>query len=181
MILIIGNRLRGTDGTYSKVIGLLLAYVVLAVFVNIYVSFAVGVGYIVGEALYGWGEAVGNLCVWRKDLWKWRKYLAIRGFAWWVVPISSLYFVGFSPLVLLLCLVFLSVGFPIACEIGYRLQNKIYARWNNDTNKYEIRFFHFSRSCDKDYKFSIDGATELMEVAYGFVQDVVILILLLGV
>ena len=48
------NRLRGTDGLWSKIIGLLLAYVVLAWSGSILVSALVGIGYILGES-FGWG------------------------------------------------------------------------------------------------------------------------------
>lgn len=157
MFLIL-NRLRGTIGAYSKVIGLLLALIIEMIYHFPYVTIAVGFGYIFGEALYTWGDAVANLCVWRKDLTKWRIYLAIRGFVWWVVPILSLYFVGFNPLLLLACLIFLSVGFPLACEIGY----------------YTSKKFQFERGI-----FVMKEAPEHMEVWYGLMQDIVLISLIL--
>ena len=177
------NRLRGTEGLWSKIIGLLLALVVQIAFNNPYVSIAVGLGYIIGES-FGWGEWIGTLTGYRnfKQLneegknngiqWlaskvidpskDWINYcrvaLTIRGFYWWLPTLAPLYFVGFNPLLLLGCITFLSVGFPIACEIGYRT----------------AKLFSFEK-----YGFSVRGGWEHQEVWYGLFQDVVIFILLL--
>ena len=59
MFLIL-NRLRGTQGIWSKIIGLLLALVVQIAFNNPYVAIAVGLGYIIGES-FGWGDWIGCL------------------------------------------------------------------------------------------------------------------------
>lgn len=181
MILTVGNRLRGTNGTYSKVIGLLLAYVILAVFADIYVSLAILIGYIGGEALYGWGEAVGNLCVWRKDLWKWRIYLTIRGLVWWIIPIMSLYFVGVNTLVLLSILILLSIGFPLSCEIGYQFQDKLKAYYDEETKIYKVlinnKLIYFTPD---RISFTINSPTELMETSYGLIQDIAILIIVVS-
>lgn len=181
------NRLRGTEGLWSKIIGLLLALIVQIAFDNPYVSVAVGLGYIIGES-FGWGLWVGTVSEQREKAWHlhdegegrnngiewlaskivkpteetWVSYcrvaLAIRGFYWWLPTLAPLYFVGFNPLLLLGCITFLSVGFPIACEIGYRT----------------AKLFSFEK-----YGFSVRGGWEHQEVWYGLFQDVVIFILLL--
>ena len=179
MFLIL-NRLRGTQGLWSKIIGLLLALVVQIAFNNPYVAIAVGLGYIIGES-FGWGLWVGCLSVYRENTtnkiedeganngiqWMAQKLvpdylnnfvnycrvaLTIRGFYWWLPALSPLYFVGFNPLVILGCILFLSVGFPIACEIGYRTS----------------KLFSFNK-----YGFSIVGGWEHQEVWYGLFQDLV--------
>jgi hypothetical protein len=184
MFLIL-NRLRGTEGLWSKIIGLLLALVVQIAFNNPYVSIAVGLGYIIGES-FGWGLWVGTLTVQREKGYalhdegegrnngiewlashiikptqeSWLNYcrvsLTIRGFYWCLPTLSPLYFVGFDSLVLLGCIAFLSVGFPIACEIGYLLRDKI--------------------SFEK-YGLSFSGGWELQEGVYGLMQDLVLIIL----
>ena len=183
MFLIL-NRLRGTEGLWSKIIGLLLALATLIAFHNTYVALAVGLGYIIGES-FGWGEWIGTLTGDRnfKQLneegknngiqWlaskvvsptkDWLNYcrvaLSIRGFYWWLPTLAPLYFVGFNPLVLLGCIAFLSVGFPLACEIGYLLRDKI--------------IFH-------KYGFSVEGGWEIQEVFYGLFQDLVLITLIGG-
>ena len=182
MFLIL-NRLRGTQGLWSKIIGLLIALIVQIAFNNPYVSVAVGLGYIIGES-FGWGEWVGcltsnrnnykdttdegksNGIMWlsQKIVHDWktnfieysRVALTIRGFYWWLPTLAPLYFVGFNPLVLLGCILFLSVGFPIACETGYLLRDKI--------------------SFEK-FGLSYSGGWELQEGAYGLMQDLVLITL----
>lgn len=177
MFLIL-NRLRGTQGLWSKIIGLLLALATLIAFHNTYVALAVGLGYIIGES-FGWGEWIGTLTGDRnfKQLneegknngiqWlaskvidpnkDWINYcrvaLTIRGFYWWLPTLASLYFVGFSVVSIAVAVAVLSIGFPIACEIGYRLNGK-------------IKFHKFG--------ISIDGGWEIQEAAYGLIQDIVI-------
>ena len=56
----------------------------------------------------------------------------------------------------------LAVGFPVACEVGYRLKDKI----------------KFHR-----YGLSIEGGWEIQEAAYGVIQDIVlvgIIIVMMG-
>lgn len=181
MFLIL-NRLRGTNGVWSKAIGLFLALLVQIAFGNVYVTLAVGLGYIIGES-FGWGEWVGTLSSNREQIQKneecknngiqfiaskiidpskdWTNHcrvaLTIRGFYWWFPTLAPLYFVGFNPLVLLGCILFLSVGFPIACEIGYLLRDKI------SFEKYGLEF---------------RGGWELQEGVYGLMQDLVIITLI---
>lgn len=179
------NRLRGTYGWFAKVNGVVLGLLVYLVFGNPYVSLAVAIGYVLGES-FGWGDWVGCLTTNRNNckdttdegksngiMWlsqkivpNWRtnfiEYsrvaLTIRGFYWWLPTLAHLYFVGFNPLLLLGCITFLSVGFPVACEIGYRTS----------------KLFSFEK-----YGFSVIGGWEHQEVWYGLFQDVVIFILLL--
>ena len=174
------NRLRGTQGLWSKIIGLLLALIVQIAFDNPYVSVAVGLGYIIGES-FGWGEWIGNLTTHRKNktdtledegenngikyiatklVPNWNvafiKYcrvaLGIRGIYWWLPTLVPLYFVGFNPIDLAIAIFLLSVGFPIACEIGY----------------YTSKKFSFSK-----YGFDMVGGWEHSEVWYGLMQDLV--------
>ena len=180
------NRLRGTQGLWSKIIGLLLAFIVLAIWGNVWVAVAVGLGYIIGES-FGWGLWVGALSVHRESTpnktedeganngiqWLARKLvpdwqnmflhycrvaLTIRGFYWWLPTLAPLYFVGFNPLFLAGCITFLSIGFPIACELGYYFRDKI--------------------SFDK-FGLSYSGGWELQEGFYGLMQDLVFISLVL--
>ena len=186
-MMLILNRLRGTQGLWSKIIGLLLALVVQIAFGNPYVSLAVGLGYIIGES-FGWGEWIGTLTGDRhfKQLneegknngiqWlaskvidpskDWINYcrvaLTIRGFYWWLPTLAPLYFVGLNAIALAASVVVLAVGFPVACEVGYRLKDKIK--------------FH-------KYGLSIEGGWEIQEAAYGVIQDIVlvgIIIVMMG-
>ena len=181
MFLIL-NRLRGTQGLWSKIIGLFLALVVQIAFNNPYVSVAVGLGYIIGES-FGWGLWVGCLTVHRNDTtnktedeganngiqWLSRKLvpnyldnfvnycrvaLTIRGLYWWIPTLAPLYFVGFSIEILTLMIFSLSIGFPIACELGYFFRDKI--------------------SFEK-YGLSYSGGWELQEGFYGLMQDIVLI------
>ena len=185
------NRLRGMNGVWSKFNGLLLALIVQIAFDNPYVSVAVGLGYIIGES-FGWVEWIGNLTTNRKNktdtlgdegenngieyiatklVPNWNvafiKYcrvaLCIRGIYWWLPTLAPLYFVGFNPLFLAGCITFLSIGFPIACELGYYFRDKV--------------------SFEK-FGLSYSGGWELQEGFYGLMQDIVfiaILIVLVGV
>ena len=182
------NRLRGTQGLWSKIIGLLLALVVDIAFGNPYVAIAVGLGYIIGES-FGWGEWVGALVGHRSTTcgiteegknngiryiatklvpnWNvdWLKYcrvaLFLRGLYWFIPTLAPLYFVGFHPLLLLGCALFLGVGFPLACEIGYYL---------GEVKKKDYSFFGLS----------IVGGWEIQEVAYGVMQDLVVVALIVS-
>ena len=171
------NRLRGTQGLWSKIIGLLLALIVQIVFDNVYVALAVGLGYIIGES-FGWGEWVGTLTGDRnfKQLneegknngiqWlaskvidpskDWINYcrvaLSIRGLYWWLPTLAPLYFVGFSVELLTLMILALSIGFPIACELGYYFRDKV--------------------SFEK-FGLSYCGGWEIQEGFYGLMQDMV--------
>lgn len=180
------NRLRGTDGLWSKIIGLLLVLATLIAFNNTYVALAVGLGYIIGES-FGWGEWVGTLSVHQEPLqnilettegksngirWlaskiidptkNWLNYcivaLILRGFYWWTPTIAPLYFVGYSWEYLLASIIVLSVSFPVACELGYYFSDRI--------------------SFEK-FGLSYAGGWELQEGFYGLFQDLVFLGLIL--
>lgn len=182
------NRLRGTNGLWSKVIGLLIAFIIYVTFHNIYVAFVSGIGYVIGES-FGWGLWIGCLTVHRENVvnkiedeganngiqWLSRKIipdylnnfinycriaLTIRGLYWWLLVIIPLYFVGIHPVILLGCIVFLSIGFPIACEIGYRT----------------AKLFSFEK-----YGFSVKGGWEHQEIWYGLMQDLVLIVLYISV
>ena len=183
-MMLILNRLRGTQGLWSKIIGLFLALVVQISFCNTYVSIAVGLGYIIGES-FGWGLWVGSLAVHREAtpnktedeganngiqwlsrklvpnyLENWLTYcrvaMTIRGFYWAMPTLAPLYFVGFNPYVLLGCISFLSIGFPLAYDLGYYLRDKI--------------------SFEK-FGLSFSGGWELGEAIVGIEQDLVIITL----
>jgi len=184
-MFIILNRLRGTNSLYSKAIGLLLAILVYVFFNNIYVALSVGFGYIIGES-FGWGDWVGNLVNHRLNttqhlgfegkhngiqwlakkivpnyLTNYIKYcriaLIIRGFYWWFLALIPLIFIGFNPLIILFCIVFLSVGFPIACELGYKYKDRV---------KFNLLGVSFT------------NGWSIQEGFYGLFQDIVILILI---
>ena len=183
-MMTIANRLRGTYGWFAKANGVVLGLLVYLAFGNPYVSLAVAIGYVLGES-FGWGDWVGCLTTnrnnckdttdegksngimwlsqkivpdWRTNFIEYsRVALTIRGFYWWLPTLAPLYFVGFNPLVLLGCILFLSVGFPIACEIGYLLRDKI---------SFEKCGLEFRRGW------------ELQEGVYGLMQDLVIITLI---
>lgn len=183
MFLIL-NRLRGTDGLWSKIIGLLLTLATLIASHNTYVALAVGLGYIIGES-FGWGLWVGTLSVQRLNGYalhdegegrnngiewiashivkptqeSWLNYcrvaLSIRGLYWWLPTLAPLYFVGFSVEVLTIMILALSIGFPIACELGYYFRDKV--------------------SFEK-YGLSYSGGWEIQEGFYGLMQDLVFIV-----
>ena len=70
--------------------------------------------------------------------------------------LAPLYFVGFSPYLLITCIAFLSIGFPIAYDLGYYLRDKV--------------------SFEK-FGLSFNGGWELGEVIVGIQQDLVIIAL----
>ena len=210
-MMLILNRLRGTQGLWSKIIGLLLALIVQIAFNNTYVALAVGLGYIVGES-FGWGLWVGTLSVQREKGYElhyegegrnngiewiashivkptqesWINYcrvaLSIRGFYWWLPTLAPLYFVGFSAELLTVMILALSIGFPIACELGYYSATYFSASFNKDTEKYEIVFKgKIIKAYDKDKGFSVKGGWEHQEVWYGLMQDIVFIFLIWGV
>ena len=173
------NRYRGTYGWFAKVNGVVLGLLTYLVWGDVYVSIAVIIGYVLGES-FGWGEWVGNLTGGKKDTVKtledeganngiqWlskkvvpnyqyefikycRVALIIRGFYWWLPTLSPLYFVA-DWFAVTLAIFILSVGFPIACELG----------------RLTAPLFSF------EYKtFSIKGGWEHQEVWYGLMQDIV--------
>ena len=136
------NRLRGMNGIWSKIIGLLLALIVQIAFDNVYVALAVGLGYIIGES-FGWGDWVGTLSErYYSEMPKpynegenngiqriaskiidpskdWlnhcRVALFIRGLYWWVCLLPLVFLIEWY--FVLLAIVILAFAFPIACRI----------------------------------------------------------------
>ena len=174
------NRARGGGIKYGSIyaslaVGLLFGILTL----NPYIGLACAIGYNLGERM-GWGLWVGNLTDHRNNTlpddgegknngiqWLARKIvpdyatnminycrvaLTIRGIYWWLPTLAPLYFVGFNPYYLAIAVVLLGVGFPLACEIGYRTQ-KLF-------------------SVNKPY-FQMTGGWEHQEVWYGVIQDLV--------
>ncbi len=185
MMFTILNRYRGTYGWFAKVNGVVLGLLTYLVYGDVYVSLMVAIGYIVGES-FGWGEWIGCLTTnatsyveneeGKNNGIRWlatkiinpdkeyREYcrvaLTIRGFYWWILTLSPLYFVA-DAYIVTLAIVLLSIAFPIACELG----------------RLTAPLFSF------EYKtFSIKGGWEHQEVWYGLTQDIVLIgvILCLG-
>ena len=155
----IANRLRGTYGWFAKVNGVVLGLLVYLVFGNLYVSLAVTIGYVLGESfgwglwlgsiaeradgysLYLKGEREGanngihwlasNIIEPTKETWLnyCRVAMVKRGFYWYVPTLTPLYFVGFSPYLLLGLIVFLSFGFMLSYELAYYLAPKLNIKW----------------------------------------------------
>ena len=183
-MMLILNRLRGTYGWFAKVNGVVLGLLFYLLVGNPYLSLVIAIGYVLGES-FGWGDWVGCLTTNRnsyKDttdegksngiMWLSQKIvpdwgtnfiyysrvaLAIRGLYWWLPTLAPLYFVT-DDLLIAVSILFLSIGFPIACEIGYLLRNKDYSFW----------------------KLSYKGGWEMQEGVYGLMQDVVLIGLLIS-
>tara|TARA_R110000803_G_scaffold34529_1_gene75305 strand:- start:2730 stop:3233 length:504 start_codon:yes stop_codon:yes gene_type:complete len=133
------NHLRGTFSIYAKVNAVVLGVIFGLVTSNIYVGLAVIVGYIAGESM-GWGEWIGGIIrndgkpsgrpAGRSNGIEWLatrvttlnsyKYhivaLGIRGFYWWFLTLMSL-FLFINPLIVILSIILLSIGFPISVVI----------------------------------------------------------------
>nr|DAK09893.1 MAG TPA: hypothetical protein [Caudoviricetes sp.]DAS13693.1 MAG TPA: hypothetical protein [Caudoviricetes sp.] len=136
------NRLRGRYAIFAKVSALYLAAIVFFATANPWIALACGVGYLVGEAK-GWGVWVGALVthgaytpeyegfrfierlarlVIKDPRDRWLRYcrvcLFLRGLLWWLPVFIPLFFAGYyaAPVLALA----LAVGFPLACETGYR-------------------------------------------------------------
>lgn len=156
MFLIL-NRLRGTNGVWSKFNGMLLAYVFYALTNNHYIALSVGSLYVLCEC-FKWNLTanwVNDLSVARINLNYARKHSFYRGLIWGLFLISLVF-------VLPIWLVVLSVllwgmAFPLAVEIGY----------------YTSKKFHFSK-----YGFNMGGTWEHQEVWYGLMQDIVLIYLI---
>ena len=167
------NRLRGQYSYFAKVNALAVALLIFAFFHNFYIAIVCGLGYLAGEAK-GWGVWVGALTSHGGDKGEsesrgiewlagrfisrahWLAYcrlcLAIRGLIWWLPVFLPLVFAGLYAAPLLA--VALAVGFPLACELGYR------------TNfKFRLK------------KLEIESAWARQELLYGAMQDLAFLIL----
>lgn len=181
MFLIL-NRLRGTYSWFAKINGVVLGLLVYFFTKELDIAIACSFGYIIGESfgwgewvgnlcdedkrknnitqLEGEGKNNGIQYIATRLVPNWsvaylkycRVALVLRGIYWWLPTLAPLYFVGFNPLVILVCVAVLSVGFPLACELGYYFSDKI--------------------SFEK-YGVSFRGGWELQEGFYGILQDLV--------
>ena len=168
------NRLRGQYAYFAKVNALVVALLIFAFLGNFYLAIICGLGYLLGEAK-GWGVWVGALIThsdfkderenrfieriaarFFEPKTHWLAYcrlcLAIRGLIWWLPVFVPLLFVGVYGAPLLA--VALAVGFPLACELGYR-------------TKFSFAF----------KKFEVKTAWARQELFYGAMQDAAFLIL----
>lgn len=169
------NRLRGQYAYFAKINALVVALLIFAFLGNFYLAIICGLGYLAGEAK-GWGVWVGALTShggdrdesesrgieWLAGLFvsraHWLVYcrlaLAIRGLLWWLPVFVPLAFAGLYAAPLLA--VALAVGFPLACELGYR-------------TKFIFTF----------KKFEVNTAWARQELFYGAMQDAAFLVLFL--
>ena len=168
------NRLRGQYSYFAKVNALVVALLIFAFLGNFYLAIICGLGYLAGEAK-GWGVWVGALIT-HSDFKNerenrliervaamlfepkthWLAYcrlcLFLRGLIWWLPVFVPLVFIGvyIAPLLA----VALAVGFPLACELGYRTRFKFNLK-----------------------KLEISTAWARQELFYGAMQDAAFLIL----
>ena len=169
------NRLRGQYSYFAKVNALVVALLIFAFLGNFYLAIICGLGYLAGEAK-GWGVWVGALTShggdkgeresrgieWLAGLFvsraHWLAYcrlcLFLRGLLWWLPVFVPLVFAGLYAAPLLA--VALAVGFPFACELGYR-------------TKFSFAF----------KKFEVKTAWARQELLYGAMQDAAFLVLFL--
>lgn len=168
------NRLRGQYAYFAKVNSLVVALLIFAFSHNFCLALSCGLGYLLGEAK-GWGVWVGALVTHSgfKDEREnrliervaaklfdprahWLAYcrlcLFLRGLLWWLPVFVPLAFAGLYGAPLLA--VALAVGFPLACELGYR-------------TKFSFVF----------KKFEVKTAWARQELFYGAMQDAAFLIL----
>ena len=172
------NRLRGRYAYFAKINALVVALLIFAFLGNFYLALICGLGYLAGESK-GWGVWVGALVTHSsfKDerenrliervaaklfnpRAQWLAYcrfcLFLRGLIWWMPVFVPLLFadVYTAPLIA----VALAVGFPIACELGYR-------------TKWTLKFRAFEAS----------DAWGRQEVFYGAMQDLAFIILWMAI
>lgn len=170
------NRLRGQYAYFAKINALVVVLLIFAFLGNFYLAIICGLGYLAGEAK-GWGVWVGALITHSgfKDerenrliergaarLFEpkthWLAYcrlcLFLRGLLWWLPVFVPLAFAGLYAAPLLA--VALAVGFPLACELGYR-------------TKFIFTF----------KKFEVNTAWARQELFYGAMQDAAFLVLFL--
>ncbi|WP_297960885.1 hypothetical protein, partial [uncultured Campylobacter sp.] len=158
---------------FAKVNALAVALLIFAFFHNFYIAIICGLGYLLGEAK-GWGVWIGALTSHGADKgesesrgieWlagrfisraRWiafcRVCLFIRGLIWWLPVFVPLAFAGLYAAPFLA--VALAAGFPLACELGYRM------------------YFKFRLK-----KLEIESAWARQELFYGAMQDAAFLIL----
>lgn len=111
------NRLRGTIGAYSKFVGMILSYLVFALYDNHYVALGVGILYVIGEC-FKWGIQLGDLTDnGHDDIGNSREKLFIRGLIWSIFFLPLMYYIPFY-YVLLACISFAG-AFVLSCHLGY--------------------------------------------------------------
>ena len=170
------NRLRGRYAYFAKINALVVALLIFAFFHNFCLALSCGLGYLLGEAK-GWGVWVGALVThgsytsehevkfiervaarFFEPKTHWLAYcrlcLFARGLLWWLPVFVPLAFAGLYAAPLLA--VALAVGFPLACELGYR-------------TKFIFTF----------KKFEVNTAWARQELFYGAMQDAAFLVLFL--
>lgn len=171
------NRLRGRYAYFAKINALVVALLIFAFFHNFCLALSCGLGYLAGESK-GWGVWVGALVthgsytsehevkfiergarkIVKDPREHWVAYcrvcLFLRGLIWWLPVFVPLLFADVYTAPLLA--VALAVGFPLACELGYR-------------TKWTVKFRNFE-ACD---------AWARQELLYGAMQDIVFLVLFL--
>lgn len=173
------NRLRGQYAYFAKINALVVALLIFAFLGNFYLAIICGLGYLIGESK-GWGVWVGALVthgsytsehevkfieriarkIVKDPREHWVAYcrvcLFLRGLIWWLPVFLPLVFIGVYIAPLLAAA--LAVGFPLACELGYR------------TNfKFRLK------------KLEIESAWARQELFYGAMQDAVFLILWMAI
>ena len=179
------NRLRGTWSWMAKVVGIVIGILVYLITSDMYIAVASASLYLIGES-FGWGKWIGG--VYRKNVtatqaqlldlegrnngvhWlantifpereNYYKYcytaLMFRGMLWFGLTLFPLYIGGYIPIDIYIgSVLFLGVGFPVSIRIGAYTETK----------------FSFK---------SINGFWEQAEVWYGFMQDIVLVFILLS-
>lgn len=186
MFLIL-NRMRGGGVKHgamiaSVAIGLFFGILTL----NPYIGLACAVGYDLGERM-GWGLWIGNLTDHRYKTspddgegknngiqWLARKIvpnyatnmvnycrvaLTIRGIYWALLTLAPLFFTSINPLVVIGCIMWLGVAFPLACELAYRTYPKL-----------QSNFLEFNTAWNTQegfYGLAWDVALITLGIAYG--------------
>ena len=178
------NRMRGGGVKYGSIyaslaIGLFFGILTL----DPYIGLACAIGYNLGERM-GWGEWIGNLTnaknnfitheseegrtngiYWlvskfvnpRMDWIKFCRYaLGVRGIYWSIPTLAPLFFTSINPLIVIGCIVWLGVSFPLACELAYRTYPKL-----------QSNFLGFNTAWNTQEGF------------YGLMQDIVLISLVL--
>ena len=190
------NRMRGQYGWFSKVNALLLAillFIILFIWGKYaYLAVVCGLGYLAGESM-GWGVWVSALLAHSgytdekeapksgisqiasklfdpKKHWLWyaRTALAIRGLYWFIPTYVALYFAGANAIVLSIAILVLAISFPISCEIAHLKPNM-------------IRFKKVIKLGKKELKFCSESAWDEMEIIYGFIQDIALIVIILSI
>jgi len=100
---------------------------------------------------FPWVHYIAETFIEQRDDYKnyCRLALAIRGLFWWVLPVTFLYSIQLIPLWFVpVTLMGLSIGFPIAAELGKRLDFEYHSRYLNLSRGWENQeliygFIHF--------------------------------------